>query len=315
MTGFQRLCLATCFVVFGLIVLGGVVRATESGLGCPDWPRCHGSFIPAWEKHTWIEYSHRLAGSAAGLMIFAIAFSAWRSFRNQRAIFVPAMTLVGLVLFQGLLGGITVLNELPAEVSALHLGTALLLFALLIVLTTTAFAIDRPLPRLRVSRGFARMAALATGGTLVLMLLGSYIAGAGYGLACGGWPLCNGQVVPDANALSVQFNFAHRLLALVLGFVMIGLMVYAVRERSAAPLAFLLSAAATGVFVAQVMVGAANAWTSLAELARASHLAVGTVLWVILVVLSIRVFGLHEALKADEPRPMPSKRDLARAAG
>jgi heme A synthase len=147
------------------------------------------------------------------------------------------------------------------------------------------------------------------------MVLGSYIAGAGYGLACGGWPLCNAQVIPDANAASVQLNFGHRFLALVLGIVMVGLLAHAWRDRKAAPLAFSLAVAATVVFAAQVMVGAANAWTQLAEAARASHLAVGTALWALLVVLTVRVFGLHEALRSGATQPVTGDRDLARAAG
>lgn len=313
MTGFQRLCIATCVVVFGLIVLGGVVRATDSGLGCPDWPRCHGSFIPRWEKHTMIEYSHRLVASVAGLMIFGIAAWAWRSFRSNKAILYPALALVALVVFQGGLGGVTVVRELPAEVSAVHLATALVLFAVLLTLMTAALGLNRGLPKLSVSRGSARLAATAALGTLVVMVLGSYIAGAGYGLACGGWPLCNSQVIPDANAASVQLNFGHRVLALILGVVITGLVVHAWRERTAAPLALALAAAAMGVYAAQVGVGAANALTQLAELARASHLGVGAALWALLVVLNIRIFGLHERLGSTEARQLPADRDLAGA--
>jgi heme a synthase len=314
MTGFQRLCLATCLVVFGLIVLGGVVRATESGLGCPDWPRCHGSFIPQGDKHTLIEYSHRLVASVAGLMIFAIAIWAWRAFRENRAILVPALALVFLVLFQGVLGGITVVNELPAEVSAVHLGIALVLFAVLIVLTAAAFAEGRPMPRLQVSPTLSRLAAAALGLTLVLMVVGSYIAGAGYGLACAGWPLCNEQVVPSVNAFSVQSNFIHRLLALLLGLLLVALLFSAWKERASAPVVLRLASLALVVYIVQAMVGAANAWTNLAELARASHLAVGALLWVVLVVLSIGVHRPHELLGESEARPLPRKPDLARAA-
>jgi heme A synthase len=184
MTGFQRLCLATVVVVFFLIVLGGTVRATDSGLGCPDWPRCHGSFIPKWETHTLIEYSHRLTASVAGFMVLGIVVSAWRSYRRTPGILYPSFAILALVISQATLGGIAVLNELPPEVVAVHLGTALTIIGLLVYVTVAASAQERPLPALRVTPAFARLAAMAGGTTLILMIVGSYVAGADYGLAC-----------------------------------------------------------------------------------------------------------------------------------
>src|SRR5687767_14391925 len=102
MTGFQRLCLITCTVVFGLIVLGGVVRATDSGLGCgDDWPRCEGSFIPRLETELLIEYSHRLTASVTGVLVLGLAIWAWRSYRAVPAILYPAIVVLVLVLVQG----------------------------------------------------------------------------------------------------------------------------------------------------------------------------------------------------------------------
>src|SRR5688500_7861489 len=100
MTGYQRLCLLTSAVVFGLIVLGGIVRATDSGLGCPDWPRCHGSFMPRCETATLIEYSHRLTASIAGLLVLAILVWTWRSYRRVPALLYPAILTFVLLLFQ-----------------------------------------------------------------------------------------------------------------------------------------------------------------------------------------------------------------------
>jgi cytochrome c oxidase assembly protein subunit 15 len=123
MTGFQKLCLVTCAVIFGLIVLGGTVRATDSGLGCgDDWPRCQGSFIPRLEAELLIEYSHRLVASIAGFLVLAIAVWSWRSYRHVPAIFYPAMLAFGLLLFQAGLGAAAVRNELSPEIIAVHLG-------------------------------------------------------------------------------------------------------------------------------------------------------------------------------------------------
>ena len=303
MTGFQRLCLLTIVVVFGLIILGGVVRATDSGLGCPDWPRCDGSFLPKLERHTLIEYSHRLTASVAGLLMLGLAVWAWRSYRRVPAILYPALAAFALTLFQGGLGGAAVLNDLPAEIVAVHLGTALTILTLLALLATAAFAVTSPLPRPRVSRDFQRLALLALATTFGLMIAGSYVAGAGYGLACSGWPLCNGEVVPGTEATSVQLHFLHRLLALVLGVFATSLAWLGWRSRREAPFAALLAGTALVVYLAQALVGAANIWTRLAAETSAGHLALATLLWALLAVLNIRVHRLHELLPLSSSRP------------
>lgn len=298
MTGFQRLCLATTALVFVLIVIGVTVRATDSGLGCPDWPRCHGSFIPRWEKHTLIEYSHRLAASVVGLMVFAVALWAWKSYRNVRSILYPSTALVVVLLVQGGLGGLTVIQELPPEIVTVHLGTALALFALLILITVAAAAQRRPLAALRLPPHLPGLALAASVLTLVVMLFGAYIAGARYSLACDGWPLCNGQAVPDLSAESVQLVFLHRVLALVLGLALLALMVAAWRVRASAPMVSVLAVAALVTYVVQALLGAANIWTGVADWVQITHLAAGTVLWGILAYLDIRLFDLHRLLEA-----------------
>ena len=309
LTGFQRLCILTCAVIFGLIVLGGVVRATDSGDGCPDWPLCHGKLIPQTDKHTLIEYSHRATASVAGALVLAIAVWAWRAYRNVPRIWLPAVLTFLLVLFQAGLGGAAVLNDLAAEIVMVHLGTALIILALLALITTTSFDLERPLQRPRLSPGTGRVALLASAGTLVLMLLGAYVAVAGYALACSGWPLCNGEVVPSSDASSVQVHFGHRVLAGLLGFVILGLVWLAWRGRREAPLAFGLALGALALYGTQVLIGAANIWTEVADEVSAAHLAFGTLLWLALAVLNIRIHALYEWLPRSSREAVP--RDLA----
>ena len=313
MTGFQRLCIATTALVFVLIVLGGTVRATDSGLGCPDWPRCHGSFIPKWEKHTLIEYSHRLTASVAGVMVFAVAIWAWKSYRHTRSIFYPAVATVLLLLVQGGLGGLTVIQELPPEIVTVHLATALALFALLCLVTVAAFANEKPIGSFRVPANLPGIALTASALTFAVMLIGAYVAGAGYSLACSGWPLCNGSVVPAMSAESVQLVFFHRLFALALGLNLLALAFMAWRNRAGSRLVANLSVAALLAYVLQALVGASNIWTDIADVAQIAHLAVGTALWGILAYLDIRLFALHQML--DEfPEKRSTPPGLARAA-
>ena len=296
MTGFQRLCLAACIVVFGLIVLGGVVRATDSGLGCPDWPRCHGSFIPRWETHTLIEYSHRATASVAGLLVLGIVIVAWRNYRHTPAILYPAMLTFVLLFFQAWLGRETVINELPEEVVAVHLATALLILGLLILITQTAFSITGGTTATRTPRGLAGMATVLAGATYALAIIGSYVSGAGYSLSCSGWPLCNGQLIPAEGGTDVQTIFMHRVLALLVGVVLVAMTWLAWRNRHRDRTMALLLTASSAVFVAQALIGAANIWTQLANWVAAAHLAFAALLWVTVVLINMRAHRLHELL-------------------
>ena len=311
MTGFQRLCLITCVVVFGLIVLGGVVRATDSGDGCPDWPLCHGKLIPKTDKHTLIEYSHRATASVVGLLVLSIGVVAWRKHRNTPRILYPSLLAFGLVLVQGGLGGAAVLNDLAAEIVMIHLGLALTILALLMLIAYTAFHETDPLPPLGSSIAAGRLAVLSAVGVMSLMVIGAYVAVADYSLACSGWPLCNGEVVPDHSLTSVQVIYLHRVLALIVGLVLLALLTVAWRERAQAPRLLTLAMVAFAVFWVQVIVGAANIWTEVADEVSTAHLAFGTLLWVVLAMLNIRAHRLYERLPGSM-RPAPSS-DLAGA--
>jgi heme A synthase len=282
--------------VFAMIVIGGVVRATDSGLGCPDWPLCHGKLIPSGDKHTLIEYSHRLTGTVVGILGLSILIGALRSYRHVPAILYVTCAGFVLGLIQAGLGGAAVLNELPPEIVAVHLAVALTILTFLALLAATVMALERPLPPLRVSRDFGRVALLALGTTFALMLVGSYVSGAGYGLACSGWPLCNNEVVPSTDVASVQVHFLHRFLALVLGIVLVMLAWLGWRSRRESGFVATVAFIALGVYVAQALVGAANIWTELADGISASHLALATLLWSILVLLNIRVHHFYELL-------------------
>jgi cytochrome c oxidase assembly protein subunit 15 len=212
---------------------------------------------------------------------------------------------VGLVAFQAWLGKETVERELPAEISAVHLSVALTILALLALVTMTSLALKRSPLAAPKGAWFGRLAAAAASATLALMAIGSYVSGAGYGLACNGWPLCNGEVIPSASSVSVQMHFLHRFLALVLGLVLAGLVWTAFRDRSVTRADRTAAVAAMGLFALQALVGAANVWTQLATWAGASHLALGTGVFLLLVVVNIRVHRLYDMLGTRQAQAQP----------
>lgn len=294
--GFVRLCLVACAVIVGLIVLGGVVRATDSGLGCPDWPTCHGRLIPQWEKHTLIEYSHRLTASVAGVLVLGIAGWAWRSYRRVPAVLYPSLLALALIIAQAGLGGVAVLNDLPPEVVAVHLGLAATILGLLLLVTMTAMDLQRPFATARAGPGVRRLAVYSLVVTFALLLVGSYVSGADYGLACSGWPLCNGDVVPGSDSTSVQVVFLHRLLAMGLGVLLVSLVALTWKSRAETPGLLTLTTLALAVYSVQAVLGAANVWSNLSDEVGAAHLAGGSLLWLLLAVLTIRTQGIYRLL-------------------
>src|SRR6202022_4689500 len=111
--GFRRLAVLTAIFAYLQIALGGLVRVSGSGLGCPDWPLCHGRPYPPADAHAIIEYSHRAVGTVTGILIVSTVVLAWVMCRPRRRVvaWLATASLIGVV-GEGALGGVVVANEL-----------------------------------------------------------------------------------------------------------------------------------------------------------------------------------------------------------
>lgn len=282
------------------ITLGGVVRVTESGLGCPDWPLCHGSIIPKWEYHTMIEWSHRTAGSAVGLFFIAAAVRVWISHRQNTflvAVTTGALVLIGIV---GGIGGAVVLSEVEPALRTLHLGLAELVVLVALLALASAATGWMPGQISSVSNGAAevavesaqnlrdlitiqRITTLAAILVLVTLLSGSYAVWRGAGAVCPSWPLCGGSIIPQSEL--VWIHAAHRLIAAAATLVALYAAHKAFRLSGGSDLVRLLSIGAMVIVVVQILVGAANPWSDFAEWAQAIHLSMATIMWADLALL------------------------------
>src|SRR5207245_3118395 len=121
MKAFRALSLATALATYALVVLGGVVRVSGSGLGCPDWPLCHGRFLPPLDVHAIIEYSHRTTASLTSVLVVLTAVVAWGAWRTPRDLVIPATVAAGLLAVEVALGGVTVRLELAPVMVLGHL--------------------------------------------------------------------------------------------------------------------------------------------------------------------------------------------------
>jgi protoheme IX farnesyltransferase len=282
MKAFRALSVVTALVTYALVVLGGVVRVSGSGLGCPDWPLCHGRLLPPLELHSIIEYSHRTTASLASTLIVATALVAWLALRRRRDILIPATVAVGLLGVQVVLGAITVVLELPPIIVLAHLGTAIALLGAVCV-TATAAMLTGPGECDPVAVWRARGAAA---GTFVLILSGSLVVGSGASGACDGWPLCGGGFNIPLHQLPL-IQLLHRGVAGAVGIgVLLALLAVLARHRRdravRATVALTLAALAL-----QVAVGAAVVTLQLPPVLRGLHLALAAAVWTGTIVLSV----------------------------
>jgi cytochrome c oxidase assembly protein subunit 15 len=192
LSSFQTLALWTTATTYFLILVGGLVRASGAGLGCPDWPRCFGSWIPPASAAElpagfeisqfnralmWTEYLNRLLGVTVGLLIFATLVVAWRHHRQTPRIFWPTLAAFLLVGFQGWLGGVVVQSELATWLVTVHMVVALVIVSLLLYSTVYAFFSEGAATRLhgtaRRPLAWAAMALIVI--TLIQVVLGTQV--------------------------------------------------------------------------------------------------------------------------------------------
>ena len=242
-------------LTFGLIVLGAWVRATGSGLACPDWPTCYGHWLPlpgtippeAGYAYFQVlsEWVHRLiAGVILGPLVLVIGALAWRARHANRRLPAYGVGLILLLLVQAGLGGLTVLDQNSPWTVAVHLSTALLLFSLLWLIFERARPVGRAsAAALDPLAGLVWLLALGT------MASAAMVAKSGASLACSTWPLCNGALIPDLGDPLVRLNLVHRLLALATG---VGVLALLFRAR---PQLRPLAGLALALMVIQIALG------------------------------------------------------------
>lgn len=293
MKAFRILSVATAVVTYALVVLGGVVRVSGSGLGCPDWPLCHGRVLPPLNVHAIIEYSHRTTASLTSTLVVVTALVAWLMWRQRRDIVVPATVALGLLIVQVVLGAITVRLELPPMVVLAHLATAISLLAAVCV--TAVAAVVGPASRESdpVSRQWARSAAA---GAFLLILSGSLVVGSGASGACNAWPLC-GAGLSFAVDGPPSIQLLHRAIAGLVGIVIVVALVTLLRRHPQVRAVRITVALTLAALAFQIAVGAAVVTLHLPSVLRGLHLALASAVWAGTVILAV-IAGRLSALPA-----------------
>ncbi len=274
------LAVATSIATFVLLLVGGTVNPTGSSLACPDWPTCYGSFFPEMTGGVLFEHSHRIAATIVGLLSIGIAALAWKT--SARWLAVAALALV---VFQGVLGGVTVILRLPTVVSTSHLAIAMLFFSLTIFL---AFRV-RPgategtesLAKVR------RLAAIAFALVYAQIVLGGLVRHTLSGRACLDLPLCGGEWWPAHGPAALHMLHRYVAVAVLVAVVAHALLALKALQDEDRPIAKLAAALAPWIALLQMAVGVLMVHRKIEWVSAMAHTGIAALLLGAFVVLYV----------------------------
>jgi len=282
------------FATFCLLIAGGLVTSTDSGLAVPDWPKSYGMWMPPMVGGVLYEHGHRMVASFVGFLTVILAV--WIGIKEKRKwMKVLGFVALAAVITQGVLGGITVLYLLPLPISVAHATLAQSFFCLVVSLKyftsnewkTDPKRISAPAAHRNI---FIIMAALV----YIQLILGGIVRHSGAALAIPDFPLANGRLIPEFTTSEIAIHFLHRIgavLVLIWSFVTGWLVFknYRNESRFTRPTILLIL-----LVLAQIEIGG---WTVLSKTAipiATAHVAVGALILATTVVLVLRSFRYLE---------------------
>ncbi len=298
---FARMALATTIATYTLILVGALVRAAGAGLGCPDWPKCFGSWIPplqasqlppGWDPAqfnatlTWLEYTNRLLGVTIGLLIVATLVMALLWHRHRPRLLWPSVAATILVGFQGWLGGQVVRSGLEPWMITTHMVVALVIVTLLLYATFHARLQRAGLPRSDdpARRRFRVAVVTVIVLSLVQVGLGTNVRGAMEHAVDENPELPRSQWVEQVGTL----DKVHRGYSQLLLVATIGLAVWS-RRRFRNDTGLVRAAdASVALVVAQMILGAALVYMDVPPVAQLLHLSAASVYLGMLTLLALQ---------------------------
>lgn len=276
-----------------LLIAGGLVTSTGSGLAVPDWPLSFGRVFPPMEGGVLFEHGHRLIAATTGLL--TIGLTAWFALRERR-VWARRLAWIAIlaVVAQGLLGGLTVLLRLPPVVSVLHACLAQGFFCVVVLLAvgTSRDFVEHPPAVLRHDPGAPlwTLAAFSTTLLFAQLVLGAVMRHTGAGLAIPDVPLAFGRLIPPLSSYAIAVHFAHRVMALAIASSIAVLnarvLLRHADHRELARPALLLA----GLVIVQILLGATTVLTRLAVLPATAHVVVGALLLATSLITTVRAW-------------------------
>jgi heme a synthase len=306
-TGLHRFAVATAVATLFLIVAGGLVTSTESGLSVPDWPLSYGRLMPPMVGGVFYEHGHRMVATTVGILTIILAV--WLSRREPRA-WVRRLGYAALaaVVAQGVLGGLTVIFLLPTAVSVAHACLAQTFFCLIVMVAVVTSPTWREASKRRRDPAF-RMGAATVAAIFLQLLVGAVMRHTKAGLAIPDFPLAFGRVVPPITSFPVAVHFAHRLGAMVVAGCVAGCVIQAFRSRRPGLRMFALLA--VGLVAVQIALGAITVLSRKAVAVTTAHVATGALLLAVALTFTLASLAQREHEEARRGATNLARRAIA----
>ncbi|GAC1353195.1 MAG: COX15/CtaA family protein [Polyangiales bacterium] len=321
--------IVTAVATWALLLVGCMVHGTGSSLACPDWPTCYGTFFPEMKGGVAYEHGHRLVATTVGFMTLVLATMLWlqrKANAYTRTTAKLGIVAALLVVAQGVLGGITVLYQLPIGVTLSHLATSMCFFSLLvyIALRTSPARIAKQAGTVAIARTaeaanfgvrqpdlatastptrLRRLLVAGCAATLGQILFGGLVRHTHNGLACYDVPLCEiargsvsrvagrsgflARVIPER--VGQQLQMGHRFYAVLLALWIVFVAVTIFRKTQSGEPLRMLSTALVGLIVAQIALGLISVVYALPLIPVTAHLGVAALILVTHVMMIVRV--------------------------
>ncbi len=332
----HRFAFLTACATFCLVIAGGLVTSTGSGLAVPDWPLSYGQVMPPMVGGIFYEHGHRMVASFVGLLTAILAVWLWRA-DGRRWVRVTGIAALGAIIVQGVLGGLTVLFLLPTPVSVAHATLAQSFFSLTVFLAlVTSRLWMEGAPESLPSAGRTRTLLLAAAcAVFVQLILGAWMRHSDAGLAIPDFPLSYGSLVPPGGpeglsqineqrlndydlppvaASQVWIHFAHRAGALLTAIAVLACGLYILRtcgddRRLREPAIVMIM-----LVLVQILLGALTVWTGKGVQVATAHVVTGALLFATCIFTAARSFHHYvlPAVVARENAPQVARENVAR---
>ncbi len=292
----HRFAVVAAAATFVLIFVGGLVTSTGSAMAVPDWPLAFGHLIPRqWSTGVPFEYGHRVVAGTVAILTLVLALWTWMAERRAWVRYT-ALAAFGLVVIQAVLGGITVLFDLPLPIAVAHAATGQAFFCVMVAMalfTNAEWEVGPPAARAPRDGALAPLAAATAVIIYLQILIGAVMRHMHAGLAIPDFPLAFGHLVPPTFSVPIAINFAHRCGAVVVSAMILWTVARTLRLYGEVPG---LRRPALGLLVLlalQLSLGAATVLSMRAVIPTTSHVAVGAAVLATAVALALRAAHLE----------------------